>query len=231
MSVFRKLFKVGEAKANELVEKLEKPELMLDQAIRDKEKAIREARARVQSIIATERQSKATLDKEKNNHELWEQRAQKALELNDEKLATQALARSETHQKNHHTLLPTWRLQRKSVDNLKNELAAMQEELDELKRNKDIIIAQSKVADVKKSIYEAKASIGKNNAGDLIARMKAKADRASFEADAAQELADDSASRSLESQFEKLEGPSTSTSTVSPSVKAKLEAMKAKLNK
>ncbi len=228
MGVFSRLFKVGEAKANELVEKLEKPELMLEQAIRDKEKALREARERVQSVIATERQSKASLDKEKNTQVTWEQRAQQALKGGNEDLAAQALARAETHEKHQQALLPTWRLQRKSVDNLKNELTQMQESLNELKRNKDMIIAQTKTAEVKKSIYQAKAAIGKDTTGDLIARMKAKAERSGFEAEAAAELANTEAD-TLESKFEKLE-TSTSSSAASASVKAKLQAMKAKLD-
>ena len=40
MSVFKRLFKVGEAKANQIVDGLEKPELMLEQAIKDKVEAL-----------------------------------------------------------------------------------------------------------------------------------------------------------------------------------------------
>ena len=65
MGVFSRLFKVGEAKANQIIDGLEKPELMLEQAIRDQEKNIREAKSKVQSVIATERQTKALLDQEK----------------------------------------------------------------------------------------------------------------------------------------------------------------------
>jgi phage shock protein A len=42
MSIFSRLFKIGQASANKVVEKFEKPELMLEQAIADKEKQIRE---------------------------------------------------------------------------------------------------------------------------------------------------------------------------------------------
>jgi len=44
MSIFSRIFKIGQASANKVVEKFEKPELMLEQAIADKEKQIREVK-------------------------------------------------------------------------------------------------------------------------------------------------------------------------------------------
>ena len=57
MGIFRRLFKIGEAKANKLVDDLEKPELMLEQAIRDKEAQISEVKKSVMAVIATERET------------------------------------------------------------------------------------------------------------------------------------------------------------------------------
>ena len=226
MGVFSRFFKVTEAGANRLIDKMEKPELMLDQAIRDREKSIGEARQKVQSVIATERQTKAIIEKEEIEAQRWEERAQKALAAGEEDLAAQALTRSEEHHRKAESLRPNWQLQRKSVDHLKVDLRRMDDELAELKRNKDIIIAQSKTAEVKKSIYEAKASIGRNSSDDLIARMKAKAERASYEAEAAQELSSDTGGESLENKFKKIDN-----SGQSEAVKQRLEAMKKQIGK
>ncbi|MBW2184198.1 MAG: PspA/IM30 family protein [Deltaproteobacteria bacterium] len=49
MSIISRLFKIGEAKASKVIDGLEKPELMLEQAIRDKEKQIKEAKKSVQA--------------------------------------------------------------------------------------------------------------------------------------------------------------------------------------
>ena len=53
MSIFSRIFKVGQASINKLVDS-EKPELMLEQAIRDKEQQIRDAKQSIQKCIATE---------------------------------------------------------------------------------------------------------------------------------------------------------------------------------
>ena len=203
---------------------MERPEIMLEQAIRDQTKSIAEARQKIQTVIATERQSRALLMKEQNGQRDWESKAERALMSGNEELATKALVRAEEHGGNVSSMETQWQAQRKDVDGLKSALQKMENDLAELKRNKDIIIAQSKASEVKKQIYEAKAKIGKNNTGDLIARMKAKAERQSYEADAAEELAG-AGGDSLENEFKELEaGPSASAN-----VQDKLAAMKAKL--
>lgn len=226
MSIFSRLFKVGQAHANKAIDGLEKPEVMLEQAIRDQEKHIKEVKTKVQAVIATERQTKALLDQETQNNKLWEQKAQSALTAGKEDLATKALTRSEEHGQKAQSLQPQWESQRAEIEKLKLNVRKMDNELAELKRNKDIIIAQSKAAEVKKDIYEAKAKIGKNKSSDLIERMKAKAQRTSFEASAAEEMAEDSSGDSLEKEFESL-----GDTSASQSVQDKLAAMKNKMNK
>ena len=225
MSIFSRIFKIGQASANKALDKLEKPELMLEQAIRDKDTQVRSARKSVQGCIATERQTKKLLDNEKKEQMAWEQRAQAALKSGNEELAVKALQRATEHEQKAASLQTNWESQRASVEELKKDILKMEEELAEYKRNKDFIIAQSKAAEVKKSIYEAKAKITKKGASadDLMERMKAKAERNEAEADAAQELSA-VGEDSLEKQFEDL-----GSSAASPSVQDKLAAMKAQM--
>lgn len=225
MSIFSRIFKVGQASVNKVVDKLEKPELMLEQAIRDKEKQISESKKAIQQCIATERQTKAMLEKEKSEKFSWEQKAEAAMRSSREDLAMKALERAAEHDQKSIALLPNWESQRASVNELKSEIQKMEGEIAEFRRNKDFIIAQSKAAQVKKDIYEAKARIsGSNKSDDLLARMKAKAERQSFEADAAKELADISSSAdALEDEFKDLGGAS------SPGMQAKLDALKNKI--
>lgn len=225
MSIFSRIFKIGQAATNKVVDKLEKPELMLEQAIRDKDKQIQEARKSVQSCIATERATKAMLEKEKAEKFTWEQKAEMALKAGKEELAVRALQRATEHEQKMTALDTQWQTQRASVDELKKEILKMGDELSEFKRNKDFIIAQSKAAQVKKDIYEAKARIsGNNRADDLMARMKAKAERQSYEADAAKELAEVSTGDALEKEFANMGG-----SAASVEVNDKLAALKARL--
>jgi phage shock protein A len=225
MSIFARLFKIGQASANKVVESFEKPELMLEQAIADKEKQIREVKQSVQQVIATERQTKAQLEKEKAEKFQWEQKAEAAMRSGREDLAVKALERASEHEARAASLEPSWQSQQSSVAELKQEVIAMEAEVAEYRRNKDFIIAQSKAAQVKKDIYEAKAKMtNKRSPDDLMARMKAKAERQGYEADAAKEMAASPGGTSLEDEFKSL-----GSGTGSPDVQAKLDALKAKL--
>lgn len=227
MSIFSRIFKIGQANANKAIDSLEKPEVMLDQAIRDKEKQIREAKKSIQECIATERQTRKLLDQEKAEKFSWEQKAQAALKAGKEELAVKALQRATEHEQKAASLQSNWESQRTAVEEVKKDILKMEDQLSEFRRNKDFIIAQSKAASVKKDIYEAKARISKkgSNVDDLMARMKAKAERTEHEADAAKELAETfEGGDALEKEFEDL-----NTSTTNPDIQAKLDAMKAQL--
>ena len=227
MSIFRRIFKIGQASVNKALDDMEKPEIMLDQAIRDKTEQIRDAKKAIQSCIATERQAKTLLEKEKADRMAWEQKAEMALKAGKEDLAVQALQRASEHEQKAATLQENWQSQRDAVDSLKKDIQKMDDQLAEFKRNKDFIIAQSKAAEVKKNIYEAKARISKkaSSADDLMARMKAKAERSNYEAEAAQEMADSfDGTDTLDKEFADL-----GDSTASVDVNNKLAALKAKL--
>lgn len=226
MSVFTRIFKIGEAKVTQVVEKLEDPELMLDQAIRDKEKQIREAKQAIQSCIATERKTKSLMEEEKQAKFSWEQKAEAAMRAGREDMAVKALQRATEHEQKAAAIEPNWQSQRTAVEDLKKDILKMEDEIAEFRRNKDFIIAQSKAAKVKKEIYEAKARISKkHDADDLMARLKAKAERQTFEADAAKELSETfTGGDSLEKEFAAMGETATN-----PAVQDKLAALKAKL--
>ena len=225
MGILSRLFKIGEAHANETVDALENPELMLEQAIRDKGEEIKSAKQSVMACIATERGTRSDLDKEKKLKTQWEQKAQVALEKGSDDLAAKALTRAAEHEENAKTLNVSWKKQRAAVDDLKSTISGMENQLDEYRRTKDTLIAQSKTAELKKSVYEAKARISESSgADDLMARMKAKIQREEDEADAAEEMADTFGEDGLESEFAELDSAASDDA-----VQAKLAAMKAKL--
>jgi len=203
----------------------EKPEVMLEQAIRDKEQQLRDAKKSVQKCIATEHQTRAMMEQEKTQKAEWEQRAEAALSAGKEDLAVKALQRATEHEEKAAAYEQEMVSQREAVDELKKDILKLEDEFNEVKRNKDFIIAQSKASEVKKQIYEAKAKISTNSSDDLLARMKAKAERNKYEAAAAKEMAENSTGESsLEKEFKDLE-----VNTGSVAVQGKLAAMKARM--
>ena len=208
MGIFRRLFKVGEAKANKIVDDLEKPELMLEQAIRDKEAQISEIKKSVMAVIATEKETKGMLDQEKAEQKNWEQKAEVALESGKEDLTVKALTRAHEHEYKIDALETSWKNQSENVEILKKEIEKMENDLAEFKRNKDFLIAQSKTADVK------------------MARMKAKAERTTYQAEAAEEMAEAATGDKLKKEFAEID-----EAEVKAAVDKKLAALKIKIGK
>ena len=227
MSIFKRLFKIGEAAANKAVDDLENPELMLDQAIRDKEQQLKDAKHSVMEFIATTRQTKAELEKERTAKKDWSKKAEQAVSQDRDDLAVKALERADEHESKSKILEVAWKQQQTSVDSLKKEITTMENELAEFRRNKDFIIAQSKTANLRKQVYEAKAKMGKDTStDDLMSRLKTKAERSEHEADAAQEMADTFSGDSLDKEFADM-----TSITQSEDMKDRLDKLRTKLGK
>lgn len=225
MSIFSRIFKIGQAKVNQVVDSMEKPDVMLDQAIRDKEKQLVDLKKTVASCIASVHQTEAQYNKELKEKDKWEQNAEAALKAGKEDLALKALERAKEHEGQATVIAGNLKGQQADVEKLKADLVNQQNQLAEYRRNRDFIVAQSKFADAKKDIHAARAkATGGKDIDNLMERMKRKAEKSSYEADAMEELSDGGSS--LEKEFESLEG-----STANAEVQAKLDAMKAKLGK
>lgn len=225
MGLFKRLFKVGQAHANKAVDGLEDPSVMLEQAIRDGDIEIKENRKQLQKLLAQVKQQEASAKTHRMSQSEWEEKAGQALDAGNEDLATRALERAteeeenaEIFEKQHQALLTEFK-------KLEVGVKAKQKDLEDTKRDKDVILAQLEAADVKKELNETKASIGTSgkSSGELIARMRKKANQTVAEADAAEDMAE-LAGDSLEAEFDKLGTPSKS-------VADKLAAMKAKRSK
>lgn len=225
MSIFSRIFKIGQAKVNQVVDSMEQPDVMLDQAIRDKEKQLVELKKTVASCIASVHQTEAQMNKELKEKEKWELNAEAALKAGKEELAIKALERAKEHESHAATIQGNLTSQQADVDKLKGDLQAQQNQLAEYKRNRDFIVAQSKFADAKKDIHEARAkATGGKQIDNLMERMKKKAEKSSYEAEALEELSDGGSS--LEKEFEGLEGTQATAD-----IQSKLQAMKDKLGK
>ncbi len=223
MGFLSRVTKVGEAHLNRLADKIENPEVMLDQAIRDRTKQLQEAKKSVISVMANAKKTEKEFLEAQHQHSEWERKAKIALTGGNEDLATKALVRSEEFASNTATLQPILEQQQRDVDLLKVDIRKMENDLNEFKRKKDVILAQYKTAEIKKNISQARAKINSNDTDSLIDRIQEKAETASLEASSAEELAELEGD-SLDKEFADLEKQS-----ISSSVQDKLARLKAEI--
>lgn len=230
MSIFRRLFKVGESQANSLIDKMEDPVQMSEQAIRDLRldlnKAL-ESLAEVKAIaIRTRREMKnyqqQSSDYEKKAMLLLQRSQQGQLEqteadrlaseaLNKKEHAEQQLARTQAEVQKYDTM--TANLEAK-VNDLKTQLSQWENELKTLK-------ARAKVSSATKKLNKQMAGIDSSSTVAMLERMKSKVEEEESLAQSYGELA--AAPKSVDDEIEKALGSGT------PADSDKLAELKAKM--
>jgi phage shock protein A len=209
MGIFSRLKALISSNINHLINKAEKPEKMLNQAILDMNEQLVEAKKSVAMAIANEKKLERETVKNKEQSAEWERKAILAVKAGKDDLAKEALVRKAEYDNYVAEYEKQWGAQKESVEKLKSSLLELQSKIDEAVRKKDLLIARAKSAEAQQKIQSTMASISGNRTGfDTFERMAQKVDALEAEAGATKELAELSADKTLEKKFAELEGPS-----------------------
>lgn len=232
MGIFSRLFKMGQAEANAIVDKMEDPIKLTEQGIRDLKKDLEQslkAYAEVKAIaIRTKRQSEDAQKEAKS----WEQKAmlllQKAqsgqLDAADaERMATEALTKKGEFLNQAQTLgKQAIQLEAKTqkldvnIKRLKAQITRYENELKTLK-------ARVKVSQATKNLNKQMAEIDSSSTVSTLERMKEKVEKEEALAEAYGEMAEENVS--LDNEIENALGGENLE------VQSELEKLKAQLNK
>ncbi len=213
MSIFRRIFKVGEAQAHSAINKIEDPVKMSEQAIRDLKgdlnKAL-ESLAEVKALsIRTRRDMKnyqqQSVDYEKKAMLLLQRAEQGQVDPNDaDRLATEALSRKEQAERQFTQTQTevqkydnmTANLEAK-VNDLKGQISTWENEIKTLK-------ARAKVSTATKKLNKQLAGIDSSSTVSMLERMKAKVEEEESLAESYGEIA--AAPKSLDDEIDKAIG-------------------------
>ena len=142
--LFKRISDLVSANINDLIDRVEDPERMIKQIIREMEANLGAAREGVVDAVASEKQ----LAKEYQRHlceaEQWRQRAEDALRADHEALAREALARRQEHQQIAQSMQCSVEAAAKTTTRLKAQLRALEAKLDEARRKKGSLIARKR---------------------------------------------------------------------------------------
>ena len=122
MGIFSRISTLFKAEANAAIDKMEDPEKVLNQTIRDMQAQLTEAKTKVAESIAFEKRLKMQYDKAIANAQEWEQKAMMAVNANRDDLATEALGRQQEAQKEADALRAQWEQQKAGCDKIKAKL-------------------------------------------------------------------------------------------------------------
>ncbi|HFE44372.1 MAG TPA: PspA/IM30 family protein [Nannocystis exedens] len=220
MGLFSRLGTLIRSNINELINKAEDPEKMLNQVLVDMKQQLVEAKKQVAIAIADEKRIKKQHQQALLKAKDWEKKAMLAIRAGDENLARAALQRKAEHDEVASALGEQWEAQKASVDQLKQALRGLDGKIDEAKRKRNILVSRQKRAEAQRTINETLQGINSTSAFDTFERMSDRVTQLEAEAEATAEMGGALMESSLDAQFKALEAGS---------VDDELEALKQKM--
>ena len=208
MGMFSRLGTLIRSNINELINKAEDPEKMLNQVLVDMKSQLVEAKKQVAVAIADEKRLKKQYQQESAKATEWERKAMLAIKAGDDNLAKAALARKSEHDEVAQTLLQQWEAQKESVEQLKGALRGLDGKIEEAKRKRNILVSRQKRAEAQRTINETLSNINSTSAFDTFERMSDRVTQIEAEAEATAEIGGALEEATLESQFKALEASS-----------------------
>jgi phage shock protein A len=205
MGVFDRLSTLIRSNINDLIQRAENPEKMLNQLIMDMKSQLAKAKQQVASAIADEKKLQADAEAMKKQAEDWERRAMLAVQENRDDLAKQALVRYNEALQGAQQLQETWVKHKAETEALKGSLRQLNDKIEEAKRKKNILVARARRAEAQQRIQETMSGMSDKSAFESFERMSEKIEQQERKALAAAELQNEFEGDTLMQQFQSLE--------------------------
>lgn len=205
MAIFSRIGILVKSNVNDVINKAEDPEKMLNQMLIDMNQQLGEAKKQVAVAIADEKRLRKQYENERKLAIEWEKKAMLAVKAGNDDLAKRALQRKTEHEKMALGFEGNWKAQKAAVDQLKGALQGLNSKIQEAKRKKNLLIARQKRAEAQRTIAETMDGLSQTSAFDTLSRMEEKIDKMEAEAAATYELTEAATGDNLQKQFDALE--------------------------
>ncbi|ADI63315.1 PspA/IM30 family protein [Trichormus azollae] len=204
MGLFDRLKRVVGANVNDLINKAEDPEKMLEQAILEMQEDLVQLRQGVAQAIAAQKRTEKQYNDAQNEINKWDRNARLALQKGDENLARQALERKKSFTDTSTSLKTSLDQQTIQVDTLKKNLIQLESKISEAKTKKEMLKARITAAKAQEQLGSMVVSMNSSSAMAAFERMEEKVLMQEARAQSTAELV----GADLETQFAQLESGS-----------------------
>lgn len=217
MGLIDRIKRVIRANTNDLVNKAEDPEKVLEQTVAEMQSDLVQLRQAVASAIATQKRTERQASQADLVAQDWYNRAQLALNQGNEILAKEALTKRKSYQETATALKAQMSEQSSVVNRIKKDMQTLELKIGELKTKKDMYIARARSATASQRLNEMLGGVNTSSSLNAFAQMEEKVLQLEAQSEAIAELGTDD----LQKQFNSLAATSD--------VDAELAAMKAQL--
>lgn len=154
MGILDRMSRLIRANINDLIDRAEDPEKMLNELLREMETNIREARMQVANMIAQEKELEADLQDAQRDSREWERRAELAVTSGKDDLAREALRRRRDTESIATVYATQLTSQQEMVTKLKQQLKMLEAKHDEAESKRDVLIARHRATRAQRQITE-----------------------------------------------------------------------------
>jgi phage shock protein A len=215
MAILKRIRKIINANINDMLDKVEDPEKMINQIIREMDQAILDMRRKAASSIATKKMLEKKLKKTKTDYEQWEKNAKTAIENGDDDLAIKALEKRNSFEGKTKSLEEEVAEAEELASSLKENVIEAEEKAQEFRRKRETLITKKRAAETRKKLMDSAERAGKGlsqidssanviiNGFDSFERLEEKIERQTAELEAAKELAEELESKRSRKEIRK----------------------------
>ena len=199
MGVFNRLFKIGQAEAHNLVDKLEDPIRLTEQGIRDLKKNLDESLQAFAEVKALAIRSKREINEYMNQSKNYEQKAMLILKkaqsggleaAEADRLAGEALARKTDADQNAQRTKGDLQKLEVNVKQLDSNIKSLKSKITHYENELKTLKARAKVSEATKKINKSMSGIDSGSTISMLEKMKDKVSRDEELAEAYGEMAD-----------------------------------------
>ncbi len=151
MSIFERIQRIAKANVNWLLDRVEPPEQELESRIRELEQALREGRECAATYGATFRRMEREQEQLRLQQAQWQQRAQQAVAGGDDDTARRALGEKVRLGERVANLTPGIEQGRRTYDQLRDNLAKLQDQLRGAKLKLEELRSRRRTAEAQKA--------------------------------------------------------------------------------
>jgi phage shock protein A len=205
MGILDRISNLVRANVNDLLDRAEDPEKMLEQILRDMQQGIGTAKSQVAAMIAQEKELEADYEDNAKLAAEWGEKAKRAVAAGKDDLAREALRRKKDADENAAVYKQQLEIQKQTVEKLKSQLNQLESKYQTTVSQKESLIARQRRAEVQKNVAQQAtatvSSLSPLDASSELDRMERKIRSNEAQAAAYQELGDNS----FDAQFQELD--------------------------
>ena len=201
MPILEKIRRIFNSNINDLLDRVEDPEKILNQLLEDMQHELKEVKIQVAAAIRDANKFEAQYKENLESAEKWEKRAIVFIQNGDDVRAKEALRRKRSADDLAAGFREQFEAQQESVSVLKDGLATLEQKIEEAKSKRALLIARQRRAEAERAIHQTVSGMSDSSALNAFDRIQDKVLDAEAEAEALSEMRQPS----LEEEFDKLD--------------------------